>query len=138
MTTYRIRARSVEGGGATIDAAERVLPVDVAWDAAPTGDPGPADLLASAFAACLLKGLARAGAMMPFRYESAEVEVTLTRDDLPPRFRAIAYDLRVVTDEDERRSDLLHRNLRQFGTVYNTLAASCEVDGTLTLVDPAA
>jgi uncharacterized OsmC-like protein len=138
MTSHRIHARSVEGGGGTIDAAERVLPVDVAWDAAPTGDPGPADLLASAFAACLLKGLARAGAMMPFRYESAEVEVTLTRDDLPPRFRRIEYDLRVVSDEDERRADLLHRNLRQFGTVYNTLAAACEVEGTLTLVDPAA
>jgi len=31
--------------------------------------------------------------------------------------------MRLVTDEDERRVDLLHRNLRQFGTVYNTLAA---------------
>lgn len=138
MTTYRIHARSVAGSGATIDAAERVLPVDVAWDTDPTGDPGPAELLASAFAACLLKGLARAGAMMPFRYESAEVDVSLTREDLPPRFSAIDYELRIVTDEGERRGDLVHRNLRQFGTVYTTLAASCTVTGTLTLIPSAA
>lgn len=137
MATYRIHARSTLDG-ATIDAAERVIPIDVAWDAAPTGDPGPAELLASAFAACLLKGLSRAGAMLPFRYESAEVEVTLTREDVPPRFSAIDYALRIVTDESERRGDLLHRNLRQFGTVYNTLAAACTVTGTLTIVPPAA
>ncbi len=39
--------------------------------------------------------------------------------------------LRLVTDEPDSRIDLLARNLAKYGTVYNTLAASCEVSGTI-------
>lgn len=33
--------------------------------------------------------------------------------------------------------ELLHRNLRQYGTVYNTLAAVCDVHGRVVAVQPA-
>jgi hypothetical protein len=33
-----------------------------------------------------------------------------------------------VTDESQRQVDVLHRNLRKFGTVYNTLAEACAID----------
>ena len=40
--------------------------------------------------------------------------------------------LHVATDEDDRRVGLLHHNLKKkFGTVFNTLAAACEVSGEL-------
>lgn len=42
------------------------------------------------------------------------------------------YEMRITTDEPPRRIDLVHRNLRKFGTVYNTLAAVCQIDGQLT------
>ena len=35
------------------------------------------------------------------------------------------------TDEDERRVELLHRNLQRHGTVFNTLAGVCEIEGKL-------
>lgn len=41
------------------------------------------------------------------------------------------YALRVSTDKPEHRVNLAHTNLRKFGTVFNTLAAVCEVHGTL-------
>ena len=93
--------------------------------------PGPADLLASAFAACLLKNLARSGALLGFEYNNTQVDVVLRRQDAPPKFVWVDYTLRVTTDEPERRVELVHTNLRKFGTVYNTLAAVCDVHGTV-------
>lgn len=134
-TTYVVHGRSAPGGAATISAGDQELALDAAWAAEePSTLPGPADLLASALAACLLKNVERASAMMPFRYERAEVEVRARRQDVPPRFVEFVYEVRVVTDEEQRRVDLLHRNLSQFGTVFNTLAAASDVHGTLVAV----
>jgi uncharacterized OsmC-like protein len=110
---------------------------DATWQAGPTGLPGPAELLTGAFAACLLKNTERAGHLLGFHYESADVDVTTRRQDSPPQFVEITYELRLVTDEPARRVALLHRNLRQYGTVYNTLAAVCSVSGHVVAVDSA-
>jgi len=47
--------------------------------AAFSGLPGPAELLASAFAACLLKNIEREGHLLSFRYQRVEVDVTVRR-----------------------------------------------------------
>ena len=136
--TYHVRAEVTTGGRATITAGNQTIPVDATWAAAePAGTPGPAELLAGALAACMMKNLERSSALLGFRYQSADVDVRARRQDVPPRFVEIEYELRLVTDENERRVDLVHRNLRQFGTVYNTLAAACDVHGRVVVV-PAA
>ena len=142
MTTppasYRVHGQSVSGVAASITAGNHTIPIDATWAAEEqSGLPGPAELLASAFAACLLKNLERASAMMPFEYESADVDVKSRRQDTPPKFVEIEYEVRIVTAEDRRRVELLHRNLSQFGTVFNTLAAACDVHGTVIAVPPA-
>jgi uncharacterized OsmC-like protein len=93
--------------------------------------PGPAELLAGAFAACLLKNVERFSRILPFRQEGARVRVRVERQDAPARFTKVTYKLHVRTDEDDAHVDLLHRNLRSHGTVFNTLAAVCEVSGEL-------
>ncbi|MEO5652978.1 MAG: OsmC family protein [Marmoricola sp.] len=133
---YRVNARATHGGNAEVTVAQTVVPLDAGWATPATGAPGPADLLGSAFAACLLKNLARSGALLGFEYDDAELLVVLHRQDAPPRFTRVEYDLRVGTEEPERRVELVHANLRKFGTVYNTLAAVCEVHGTVTAVPP--
>ena len=133
---YRVSARATHGGDAKVTAAETVVPIDAGWATPPTGAPGPADLLGSAFVACLLKNLARSGALLAFDYDDAEVDVVLRRQDTPPKFISVTYALRVTTHEPERRLDLVHTNLRKFGTVYNTLAAVCDVSGTVTGIPP--
>lgn len=125
-------AQAVHSGDAEVTAAQTRIPLDAAWVAPRTGAPGPADLLGSAFAACLLKNLARSGALLGFEYDDAQVDVVLRRQDAPPKFVSVEYTLSVTTDEPERRVELVHTNLRKFGTVYNTLAAVCEVHGTIT------
>ncbi len=135
--TYSVSARA-DSDGATMLAAGDDLPLETRWQPdAPSTHPGPAELLAGAFAACLLKNVARSSAMLPFAYDSVRVDVTMHRQDAPPRFTAIEYTLHLVTTEPAHRVELLHRNLEKFGTVYNTLAAVCEVSGTVTSTAPA-
>lgn len=136
-TTYRITGQATSGGHAQIQAAGATIPIDASWASTEPSDlPGPADLLASAFAACLLKNIERAGVLLPFDYDSVEVDVVARRQDAPPRFVEITYEIRVVTDEEPRRLELLHRNLSQYGTIYNTLAAVCDVHGTVVAAPP--
>lgn len=134
--TYAVSARASAGKSTTVHAGTVDIDVDANWAHPPTGEPGPADLLASAFAVCLLKNLARTGDMLGFEYDDASVEVIVRRQDSPPRFTEITYSMMVTSREPQRRVDLVHQNLRKFGTVYNTLAAVCEVHGDVVARDP--
>jgi uncharacterized OsmC-like protein len=96
--------------------------------------PGPADVLSAALCACILKNVERFSHLLRFRYESASAEVTAEREEPPPRIVRVSYHLRVVTDEPPARVELLHKNIRKFGTITNTLAAACELSGTIEAV----
>ena len=128
--TYQARAETDGTGVGEI----RTKQVVIRFDSSPSqGDelPGPADLLTSAFAACIIKNVERMGEMLPFAYEHASVEVTSERQDRPPKVVRISYVLIVVTDEPPQRVDLLHRNIQRHGTIFNTLADVCEVSGVI-------
>ena len=133
---YTIRARTSGPGTAEVEFATETIRFDVNWASEPPGLPGPAELLAAAFSACLLKNLERASQLLNFRYDRAEVDVIARRQDSPPQFVEITYEMRITTDEPQRRIDLVHRNLRKYGTVYNTLAAVCETHGQLVAISP--
>jgi hypothetical protein len=45
---------------------------------------------------------------------------------------SISYELIVDTDEDDRRLDLLHYNVRKYGTIFNTVAAATKLEGVIT------
>jgi uncharacterized OsmC-like protein len=128
---YRIHATTVGRGRAEASSEHQSVPFDIAWGSEPAGLFGPAELLITALAACLLKGIERSAQLMPFSFESADVDVVAERQESPPRFTRIRYELTVVTDESEHKVELLHENLRKFGTVYNTLATACDLDGTI-------
>ena len=98
--------------------------------------PGPADVLCAALCACILKNVERFSHILTFHYESASVEVIAEREEPPPRIVRMRYRLRVVTDEPTHRVELLHKNIRKFGTITNTLAAACELTGTIEPVAP--
>lgn len=125
-----------DAASATLQTGDSIA-LDTRWQPdAPSTHPGPAELLAGAFAACLLKNVARSSAMLPFAYANASVTVTMHRQDSPPRFTTLEYALHLVTPEPAHRVELLHRNLQKFGTVYNTLAAVCDVSGSVTTSAP--
>lgn len=134
--SYRVHGLSHPGGHARI----RANATDLKADTGSISDgirPGPAELLCASLAACLLKNIERYAEILPFEYEAASIEVEADRQDNPPCMTAIRYHIEVVTDEPSKRVDLLHRNIRKFGTITNTLAAACTLTGDLVARRPA-
>lgn len=70
-----MRARTIKPGTAEVDVGSETISFDASWASEPSGLPGPAELLAASFSACLLKNLERAGQLLDFHYERAEVDV---------------------------------------------------------------
>ena len=132
---YEVRGENVPGGAGRLVARATTIDFD---GSVTTGDqlPGPADLLAAALAACMLKNVERFAHILPFRYRCATVEVVVEREEPPPRIVRARYMLRVETDEPDRRVELLHRNIRTFGTITNTLSLACDVTGEIVALRP--
>jgi uncharacterized OsmC-like protein len=130
MLNYRISARRTDSHGsiAMAKSAQVILDTDLAGrdDAL-----NPVELLLSALAACIIKGIERVAPMIRFRFEGVEVEIDAERQDAPPKLVSISYRLLVRTSETDQRLELLHTNVRKYGTIYNTLASTIALSGTI-------
>ena len=91
----------------------------------------PAELLLAALSACMIKGIERVTPILKFQLRGLEVRVHGVRQDVPPRMESICYEIVVDTDEPDRRLELLHENVRRYGTVFNTVAPGTELSGVL-------
>ena len=91
----------------------------------------PAELLLAALSACMIKGIERVTPILKFQLRGVEVRVHGVRQDVPPHMESISYEIIVDTDEPDRRLDLLHENVRRYGTVFNTVAPGTELAGVL-------
>jgi uncharacterized OsmC-like protein len=91
----------------------------------------PAELLLAAFSACIIKGVERITPMLNFSLRGIEVKVDGARQDAPPRMESILYEIIVDTDESDRRLELLHDNVKKFGTVFNTVAPGTQLSGAI-------
>jgi uncharacterized OsmC-like protein len=92
----------------------------------------PVELLLGALAACIIKSAERAVPLLGFDLQSMKVQLHAVRQDTPPQITAIDYLVTVETDESEHRLELLHRNIRRYGTISNTLALALALDGRIT------
>ncbi len=91
----------------------------------------PAELLLAALSACMLKGIGRVAPILKFDFREVAVKIHGWRQDSPPKMTRIEYTIWVDTDEVDRRLDLLHENVKKYGTVFNTVSGGCELVGTL-------
>ncbi len=127
---YRLTANRVDSHGslAVAKSAQVVLDTDLAGrdDAM-----NPVELLLAALAACIIKGIERVTPMIGFHLDGVQVELEAHRQDAPPKLTHISYRLKVRTEETEQRLELLHTNVRKYGTIFNTLAAGTELTGTI-------
>ena len=130
MLEYSVEARRVDAHGslATTKQAEITLDTGVSGRADAFN---PAELFLAAIAACMIKGIERVTPMLKFQLRGVEVKLHGIRQDSPPKMIAIDYEILVDTDEEDRRLDLLHTNVRKFGTISNTVAAATRLEGTI-------
>jgi uncharacterized OsmC-like protein len=127
---FHVETRRVDAHGSVsrCKAAEITLDTDLAGRADAFN---PAELLLAAVSACMIKGIERVTPVLGFSLRGVEVRVDGVRQDVPPRMESITYEIIVDSDESDRRLELLHDNVRKYGTVFNTVAAGTPLTGVL-------
>ena len=134
MRSYDVKLIRVDSSISTARCKDAAIAVD----SDPTGRLdafNPAELLLAALGACMLKNIERAAPILKFRFDGVHVTVHGERQDTPPKMQRITYRIVVNTGESDRRLALLHRNVRQFGTVFNTIAAGTPIEGSIERAD---
>ena len=134
LLEYIVSARRVDASGsvATAKAAEIVLDTGLAGRADALN---PAELLLASLAACMIKGAERVAPMLNFELRGMSVRLHAVRIDAPPSIKTIDYEIVVECDEPERRLELLHTNIRRYGTISNTLASVVQLTGSIRRAD---
>ena len=127
---FHVEAVRLDGRGsvARCKQAEITLDTDLA------GNPNafnPAELLLAALSACIIKGIERITPVINFSLRGVEVKVDGIRQDAPPCMESVTYEIVVDTDESDRRLELLHDNVKKFGTVFNTVAPGTQLSGVM-------
>lgn len=130
MLEYSVQARRLDNHGslAATKQAEITLDTDVKGR---TDAFNPAELYLAAVAACMIKSIERVIPMLRFDLRGVDVKLHGVRQDNPPKIISIDYEIVVDTDEEDRRLDLLHTNVRKFGTISNTVAEATKLEGTI-------
>ncbi|MGB8818008.1 MAG: OsmC family protein [Rhizobiaceae bacterium] len=130
MLTYDVSAKRVDSHGSLAQAkhAQIVLDTDMAGrvDAF-----NPAELFLAAIAACMIKGIERVMPMLKFELRGVEISLHGERQDSPPKMTSVTYVLTVDTDESDQRLELLHKNVRKYGTISNTVAEAVNLTGQI-------
>jgi uncharacterized OsmC-like protein len=127
---YAVQARRIDAHGseARTKGAKLLLDTDVKGrlDAF-----NPAELFLASIAACMIKGIERVLPALNFDLRGVEVQLHGVRQDSPPKMISVDYLLIVDTPESDRRLELLHTNVRKYGTISNTVAAALTLTGRI-------
>jgi uncharacterized OsmC-like protein len=130
MLEYAVTAVRIDAHGSLARCKEATIGLDT--DISGRRDAfNPAELLLAAVAGCMLKSIERAIPLLKFSLRGVSVRVQGVRQDSPPKILSVTYEVVLDTDESDRRLELLHTNVRKFGTIYNTVAASTELKGSI-------
>lgn len=130
MLQYNIKAKRMDQHGSLVQCKEAEIILDTDLNGRSDAF-NPAELLLAALAACIIKNIERVMPIINFELNNVQLSITGYRQDKPPKMQRIEYKLIIDTLENDKKLTLLHRNIKQFGTVYNTLALGCELTGTI-------
>ena len=130
MLEYNVVAKRQDAHGSLARCKDAEITLDTDVKGRPDAF-NPAELFLAAIAACMIKGIERVAPMLHFQFRGVEVRLHGVRQDSPPFMSSITYDLIVDTDEDDHRLDLLHQNVRKYGTISNTVAAATKLEGKI-------
>ncbi len=127
---FHVESRRIDAHGSLARCKDAEIALDT--DLAGNRDAfNPAELLLAALSACMIKGIERVTPMLKFSLRGVEVRMHGVRQDIPPKMESITYEIVVDTDEPDQRLDLLHYNVKQYGTVFNTVAPGTVLGGVL-------
>lgn len=127
---YSIKASSSSKNNATISIKQSKITFGISPESADLLA-NPAELFLGSFSACILKNVERFSELMHFNYASAEIEVSATRLEKPPRMDDVNYKLIIYSNDPNLNIDLLKKNIEKFGTIYNTVSSSSNIRGEI-------
>jgi uncharacterized OsmC-like protein len=130
MLEYSVSARRIDAHGSEARTKDAMIVLDTDVKGRPDAF-NPAELFLAAISACMIKGIERVTPMLQFELRGVEVRLRGVRQDSPPKLISVDYDLIVDTDESDQRLELLHTNVRKYGTIYNTVAEATALTGTI-------
>lgn len=128
--TFSVVAQRIDAHGSQARCKEASITLDTDLAGRPDAF-NPAELLLAALAACMIKGIERVTPILKFELRGVEVRLHGVRQDVPPQMESIDYEILVDSDESDHRLDLLHDNVKKYGTVYNTVAPGTQLQGVL-------
>ena len=128
--TFEVTAHRLDAHGSQADCKDAKITLDT--DLAGRRDAfNPAELLLAALSACMIKSIERVAPLLKFNLRGVEVRMHGVRQDVPPKMASIRYEIVVDTDESDQRLNLLHENVKKYGTVFNTVAPGTDLSGVL-------
>ena len=130
MLEYEVKAQVENGGKAHADANKSIIHFD-ATSGRDEVLPNPAELLLTAFAACISKNIQRYSEILNIPYSKARIHVHGIRNENPPFIKEINYMIEIETDADEKKLNNWYKNILKFGTITNTLSKACKVSGKM-------
>jgi uncharacterized OsmC-like protein len=130
LLEYRVSATRIDQNGSLARAKQAEIALDTALSGRLDAF-NPAELLLASVAACMIKGVERVMPMLHFELRGVDISLHAVRQDAPPKIISIDYQIVVDTDEDDRLLELLHTNIRKYGTISNTIALATELTGSI-------
>ena len=130
MLEYSVTAKRIDAHGSEARAKDATLVLDTDLAGRPDAF-NPAELFLASIAACILKGIERVTPLLGFRLDGVEVRLHGERQDSPPKMTSVTYEIIVQTAETDQRLELLHKNVRKYGTISNTVADATNLAGTI-------
>ena len=134
MLEYRVKAHRIDAHGSEASTKSATLTLDTDLNGRPDAF-NPAELFLASIAACMIKGIERVSPIIHFSLRHVDIILHGVRQDAPPIMIAVDYEIIVDTDEDDRRLELLHTNVRKYGTISNTVAKAVELRGKIRRAD---
>ena len=95
----------------------------------------PVELLMASLCACMTRGVLRAAKLNKIDVRAVDITLNATRQDAPSKITHIEYALQLDTQANDRRLELIHKNVLKFGTITNTLLDAVEFTGTIGRLD---
>ncbi|MCZ4287258.1 OsmC family protein [Hoeflea alexandrii] len=130
MLEYHVTAHRIDAHGSQAETKEASIILDTDMQGRPDAF-NPAELFLASIAACMIKGIERVTPILDFHLLGVEVTLHGIRQDSPPKMVSVTYELIVDTTETDQRLDLLHKNVRKYGTISNTIAEATNLRGTI-------
>lgn len=128
--TFHVESQWIDQHTSRANCKDAVIALDT--DLAGNSDAfNPAELLLASLSACMIKGIMRVVPTLKFELSGIEVIISGVRQDVPPKMESIGYEIIIDTDESESRLELLHKNVKKYGTVFNTVSAGTVLNGVL-------